>query len=154
MRRYDKEIADTKEIERILERGILCSIAFSDGDEPYLITVNFGYSDGSIYFHSAGTGKKMNLISKNPQVCFQVVVDDELVTGENACNDFTMKYKSVVGYGRISVLEDEEEKRRALSILMKQHTGKEEFTFDEKIIAETVVLKISIDRMTGKKSGY
>jgi len=79
MKRKDKEIVDIKEIENILEQGILCSIAFTDGTEPYLVTVNYGYREGCIFFHSAKEGKKMDLIRKNPKVCFQVVVDDELI---------------------------------------------------------------------------
>ena len=152
MRRKDKEITDIKEIEKILFKGILCSISFSDGTDPYLVTVNYGYRDGCIFFHSANEGKKMDLISKNPKVCFQVVVDDELVKGEKACSDFTMKYRSVTGYGKISILQTEEEKADGLEVLMKQHTGNEEYEFEKNSLRETAVLRIEIESMTGKKS--
>jgi nitroimidazol reductase NimA-like FMN-containing flavoprotein (pyridoxamine 5'-phosphate oxidase superfamily) len=154
MRRQDKMIVDRKEIEDILKRGILCRIAFADGDDPYLVTVNYGYGDGCIYFHTAGEGKKMDIIGKNPKVCFQVVTDEELVKGDDACRDFTMNYKSVVGYGRITLLRDEEEKKEALQILMRQHTGKGDYEFRKNNIEETAVLKITIDRISGKNSGY
>ena len=124
MRRNDKEITDKQEIENILRTGIFCSIAFSDGEEPYLVTVNYGYRDGCIYFHSAKEGRKMDLIRNHPRVCFQVVVDEELVTGVNACRDFTMKYRSVTGYGRALELVNKHEKSKALNVLMNQHTGK------------------------------
>ena len=152
MRRNDKEILDPKEIEGILQEGILCSIAFTDGTEPYLITVNYGYRDGCIYFHSAKEGKKMDMIAKYPKVCFQVIVDDELVKGEKACTDFTMKYRSVVGYGRISLLQTEEEKSDGLNVLMEQHTGQGEHVFEKNSLRETAVLRIDIESMTGKKS--
>ncbi|MBL7113504.1 MAG: pyridoxamine 5'-phosphate oxidase family protein [Bacteroidales bacterium] len=152
MRRNDKEILDPKEIEGILQEGILCSIAFTDGTEPYLITVNYGYRDGCIYFHSAKEGKKMDMIAKYPKVCFQVIVDDELVKGEKTCSDFTMKYRSVVGYGRISLLQTEEEKSDGLNVLMEQHTGQGEHVFEKNSLRETAVLRIDIESMTGKKS--
>jgi nitroimidazol reductase NimA-like FMN-containing flavoprotein (pyridoxamine 5'-phosphate oxidase superfamily) len=153
MRRKEKEITDIKAIEKILNQGILCSIAFSDGTDPYLITVNYGYRDGCIYFHSANEGKKMDLIRKNPKVCFQVVVDDELIKGERACSDFTMKYRSVVGYGKISLLQTEEDKADGLSVLMHQHTGQANYEFGKNSLRETAVLKINIERMSGKRSG-
>jgi len=153
MRRKDKEITDIKEIESILEQGILCSIAFSDGNEPYLVTVNYGHRDGCIYFHSAKEGKKMDMIRKNPKVCFQVVLDDELVVnGESACSDFSMKYRSVIGYGIMSILQETKEKTDALNVLMKQHTGEDGYEFGKNSLRETAVLKIEIDSLTGKKS--
>lgn len=153
MRRKDKQIAGRKEIEDILGKGIVCSIAFSDGNKPYLVTVNYGYREGVIFIHSAMTGRKIDLALKNPHVCFQVVLEKELVKGDDACRDFTMKYRSVVGYGRISIVKDADEKREALSVLMKQHTGRGNFEFRDNSVAETAILKIIIDEITGKKSG-
>jgi nitroimidazol reductase NimA-like FMN-containing flavoprotein (pyridoxamine 5'-phosphate oxidase superfamily) len=154
MKRKNNEINDKKKAESILREGILCSIAFSDGSYPYLVTVNYGYHNGCIFFHSAKEGKKIGLIRKNPKVCFQVVVDAELVQGENACSDSTMKYRSVVGYGRISLLEDEKEKAEGLNVMMKQHTGRGNYEFGKNSLKDTAVLRIDIERMEGKKSGY
>ncbi|MFX1521344.1 MAG: pyridoxamine 5'-phosphate oxidase family protein, partial [Promethearchaeota archaeon] len=45
MRRKDKEITDTHEIETILKRAVVCRIAFSENNKPYMVPVNFGYTD-------------------------------------------------------------------------------------------------------------
>ena len=65
-----------------------------------------------LYFHSALEGKKIEIIHSNPEVSFQVITDSKLVTGQNACEDWTMKYRSVVGNGYASIIEDPEEKIR------------------------------------------
>ena len=45
-------------------------LAFVDGDEPYVISMNFGYKDKALYLHSATEGRKIEIIKKNNKVCF------------------------------------------------------------------------------------
>jgi len=44
----------------------------SINDMPYVVTVNFGYDDKYIYFHSNQKGKKVEMIASNPNVCFEL----------------------------------------------------------------------------------
>jgi nitroimidazol reductase NimA-like FMN-containing flavoprotein (pyridoxamine 5'-phosphate oxidase superfamily) len=62
-----------------------------------------------LYFHSANEGRKIECIESNPNVCFTIAISDPFVTGEKACN-YGMKYRSVVGYGNIRIVEDTNER--------------------------------------------
>ena len=83
-------------------------------DEPYLVTVNYGYKKNCLYFHSAPDGQKIDMIRKNPNVCFMVYTDDQIVSGENPCKDWSVKYRSVIGYGKASILKDPGEKTEGI----------------------------------------
>jgi len=154
MRREDKETIDQRKIEEILKNGILCHIAMADENNPYLVTVNYGYRDNTIYFHSSHEGKKIAWIIKNPHVCFMIYMNDELVTGENPCSDWTMKYKSVIGYGHAYLLDDPAEKEKGLNILMAQYTDQKPCIFDKNNLNKTAVIKIDIEKISAKISGY
>jgi nitroimidazol reductase NimA-like FMN-containing flavoprotein (pyridoxamine 5'-phosphate oxidase superfamily) len=154
MRRKDKEITDIRQIEDILRKGRFCHIAMANEDEPYLITINYGYNDNCIYFHSAPDGQKLEMIRKNPKVCFMIYVDDILVEGENPCNDCTMKYRSIIGYGKARILKDIAEKNEGLNILMEHYSKNGPFKFSDKNLEETTVIKIEIEEISGKVSGY
>jgi hypothetical protein len=150
MRRKEREIKDKKEIEQILKDGSICRIAMVDKDKPYLVPMNFGYRDGALYLHSAREGKKIELIKKNPNVCFEV---DEIVQfrkAKLAC-DWGVEYKSVIGSGKAVFLADPGEKSRAFDIIMAQYSDGA-YDYPDTMLERTLVIKIEIERMTGKKS--
>ena len=64
-----------------------------------------------------------------------------------------MNYKSIVGTGIISIVEDEQERKRGLNTIMKHYTGKDNFVFDDEILNMTCILRLEIEEMTGKKKG-
>jgi nitroimidazol reductase NimA-like FMN-containing flavoprotein (pyridoxamine 5'-phosphate oxidase superfamily) len=64
-----------------------------------------------------------------------------------------MKYRSVIGFGTASFIGDPESKRHALDLIMR-HYSEGSFEFPEEVLEKTVVIKVEITRMTGKKSGY
>jgi hypothetical protein len=153
MRRKDKEITDIRQIEDILHNGKFCHIAMASRDDPYMVTVNYGYKDNCIYFHSAPDGQKLDMIRNNPKVCFMVFVDDILVEGDNPCRDWSMKYRSVIGFGKAIIINNPDEKAAGLNILMDHYVKRGPFEFNEKNLAETAVIKIEIEKITGKVSG-
>ncbi len=152
MRRNDKEITDRTVIESIIEQSVVCRLAMSEGDRPYVVPLNFGYKDNTLYFHAAGKGKKLDILRKNNRVCFEFDIDHELVKGDNACN-WGMKYRSVIGFGRASFVERPEQKRQALQIIVK-HYGADSFADRENAVKSITILKVDIENITGKKSGY
>jgi nitroimidazol reductase NimA-like FMN-containing flavoprotein (pyridoxamine 5'-phosphate oxidase superfamily) len=154
MRRKDKEITDIRQIEDILNKGRLCHLAMASGNEPYLVTVNYGYKNNCLYFHSAPGGQKIEMILKNSNVCFMIYSDDQMVSGENPCKDWSMKYRSVIGYGKATILENPVEKAQGLNILMDHYSKKGPFDFGAKNLEETAVVKIDIEKISGKVSGY
>lgn len=150
MRRSDKAVTKQTAIEKILRTGKTCQLAFSDTPVPYLVTLNYGYHDGTLYFHSALEGHKIDLVKKNGQATFTVALDLGLVTGENAC-DWSVRFQSVVGHGKISLLESAEEKQRGLDLFMAQYSA-DKFSYPDNMLRATAVFKLVISEMTVKQS--
>lgn len=153
MRRNDKAITDQGQIETILKDERVCRIALCDWEKPYLIPMIFGYHDGYLYLHSANEGKKIDLLRKNNQICFEVESKVEVVPGEQACN-WGINYYSVIGFGKAYFLEEPEEKKKALDIMMRKFSKESQLSYPEEMLRKTDVIKIIIEEMTGKKSGY
>jgi nitroimidazol reductase NimA-like FMN-containing flavoprotein (pyridoxamine 5'-phosphate oxidase superfamily) len=155
MRRNDSQIHDREELEAILRQADICRIAFAVGNEPYIVALNYGFTWEEklvLYFHCARAGRKLELLQANDRVCFQLDTDHALIEGERAC-DWGMKYRSLVGYGRLSVVISPAEKRVGLDLLMN-HYGHAGGGYDEKVFAMTEVLKLEVTEVTGKKKGY
>ena len=152
MRRKDKEITDINTIEEIISRAKVFRLALSLDDTPYVVPLCFGYRAKTIYFHSAREGKKIDILKKNNKVCFEFDIDYELIESGNSCN-WGMRYRSVIGFGKVAVIENLEEKQEALGIIMQNYTDKG-FLFPEKMVEATFVAKIDIERISGKNSGY
>jgi nitroimidazol reductase NimA-like FMN-containing flavoprotein (pyridoxamine 5'-phosphate oxidase superfamily) len=152
LRRKEKEIKNKKEIERIIKKALVCRIAVSDNNYPYVFPVCFGYKDSSLYFHCALQGKKIEILKKNNNVCFEIDIDIELVESDKGC-DWGMRYLSVIGFGKARFVEQAEEKKEALSVIMKHYSDKD-YQFPENSFEKVRVVKIEVKGMTGKKSGY
>ena len=151
MRRTDKEITEQQEMNEIMKKAQVCRLAVSYQDMPYIIPMNFGYSNQILYFHSGGDGLKLSILRANPQACFEVDVDTQVIPGERACN-WTMQYRSVVGFGEVEFVEELESKREGMKIIM-QHYSDGESVFEDSELAEVTLFKLKINTMTGKKSG-
>jgi nitroimidazol reductase NimA-like FMN-containing flavoprotein (pyridoxamine 5'-phosphate oxidase superfamily) len=152
VRRKEKEIHDKDELEKILKKGTICRLGLCDDNVPYIVPMNYGYSDGNIYFHSANSGRKIEMMRKNSYACFEIEGGTEIVKDDKACS-WGMRYKSIIGYGKLEEVEDLNEKMKGLSLLMKHYSLKEKWDFPEKSIKKVLVLKLKIDTMSGKRSG-
>jgi nitroimidazol reductase NimA-like FMN-containing flavoprotein (pyridoxamine 5'-phosphate oxidase superfamily) len=152
MRRKDKLISDGSEIEAIIAKATVCRLAMVEGDRPYIVPLSFGYRDQTLFFHGALKGQKIDFIKKNPNVCFEFDIAVEAIGNDDAC-DWSMKFRSVIGFGKAELIDGLEEKRRALSMIMSQYSDKA-FQFPEKMVQTTAVIKVAIEKMTGKQSGF
>jgi len=150
MRRKEKEITEESDIESIIKRSLVCRLALSDGDKPYIVPLCFGYKDKALYFHGAYEGRKMDILKKNQMVCFEFDIDTEIIEAENPCH-WSMKYLSVIVFGKAVFLESFDEKKKAIDIIMSQYSDRE-FQFPDIAIERTAVIKVEIERMTGKQS--
>ena len=151
MRRADREIDNITAIEDILSKASVCRLGLSEENQPYVVPLYFGYKGNALYFHCASQGKKLDILKKNNNVCFEVDIDCEVVKANKAC-DWGMKYKSVIGFGKAMFIEDIESKRKALDVIMRQYCEKS-FEYPEDAVKNTVVIKVEIESMTGKQSG-
>jgi nitroimidazol reductase NimA-like FMN-containing flavoprotein (pyridoxamine 5'-phosphate oxidase superfamily) len=154
MRRKDREVTDIKDIEEILQLCMTCHVAMVDDGQPYVVPLSYGYcilneNVLEIYFHSALEGRKLDVLRRNDNVCFEISHEGEPIHSETPCNS-GYYYSSVIGFGNVSFIEDIKEKCRALSIIFRHQTGKDIiFTHEQ---AESVcVFKIASVDFTGKK---
>jgi len=94
-------------------------------------------------------------MSQELNLCFEMDVDCEFVgESEQPCN-WTMKYRSVIDFGKAFLLEDAQGKRRGLDIIVGHHSGAaHEYLYPEEVIGNIAVIKVEIDSLTGKQSGY
>lgn len=152
MRRKDKEITDTEVIDDIICQSTVCRLALSETNQPYIVPVCFGYRNRTLYVHSAREGKKIDILRKNNNVCVEFDVDHEIVKANQACK-WGIKYRSVTCYGTASFVDDDREKREALDVIMA-HYSTGSFEYNDRNLADSIVIKIEIESMTGKQSGY
>lgn len=150
MRRKEKQITDQSEMVAILHRAEVCRLAMVDEGRPYIIPLNFGYSNGSLYFHSAWKGRKIDVLKQNPQVCFECDLDVKIVIGKKAC-EWGAEYKSVIGFGRARFITESEAKKKALNIIMDHYAGRS-FDFSDGDVDKVAVIHVEIEEMTGKRS--
>ena len=152
MRRKDKGISDKSDIKAIIKKAKVCRLGMVNGNKPYIVPLCFGYSDNTLYFHGSLKGKKIDLIRENPNVCFEFDLLTEAIESENAC-DWSMKYQSVIGFGKAVFIEGSDEKRNAVRIIMGQYSELP-FQFPENKLKATAVIKVEIESLTGKQSGF
>ncbi len=153
MRRH--EITNEAELLGIISRCQWCHLAMVDNaNQPYVIPMNFGLSEGFVYMHGAQHGKKINILRQNPAVCVNFSTDHLLrYQNEDVACSWSMKYRSVLVYGKAEFIIDPEEKIAALKVIMAQYSGKE-FKFNPPSIREVTVWKIKIDKIEGRSFGY
>lgn len=152
MRRDDKAITDTSEMWNILEEVRHITLAMTKNNEPYLVTLTHAVDPekNEIYFHGATEGKKMDIISSNPMVWGQGLIDLGYEVGE--CNHY---FKTVMFSGKVSFIEDETEKWDVLALMTRKLVEDPERlirTRDRNMVMRTRICKISVDFMSGKES--
>ena len=148
MRRIRQQ-TDTAECERILEtakRGVLS--VNGDGGYPYGVPMNFVYADGKIYFHSAVCGHKLDAINADDKVSFCVLSD-----GVKEPDDWWYHFTSVIVFGRIRVIEDENARIGAFRKLGLKYFPTAEMVESDikKNAARALILELTIEHMTGKR---
>ena len=152
MTKRERQITDLNQIKKILDTASVLHLGLAVDNEPYVVPMNYGYTmEGdklTIYLHGATRGKKLDMIHANPRVFFEMDCDRVPFEGEKPCQ-YGMVYSSVMGRGTARIVEDVEEKKKAMTILMKTQTGKD-FTFDDKLVGMVAVIRIDVAEYTAK----
>jgi len=153
MRRAEREVTDRGQLLEIIGRCTCCRVAFSDPEGAYIVPLSFAFVPGQpdrFYFHGAKEGRKASLIAKRPKVGFELDCAYELVAGQSGCK-YSCRYQSIVGTGVIGEVEDMEEKKQALSALMRQYEPSRSFTFTDGQAQAVAVYRLDVAAMTGKQ---
>ena len=152
MTKRERQITDEAQILRILDTAKVLHLGLCANNEPYVVPMNYGYTmeDGKliIYLHSALQGKKLDMIQANPNVFFEMDCDRVPFESKLPCQ-YGLSYYSVMGRGTASIVEDVDEKKRAMSILMKTQTAKD-FSFEDRLVSIVAVVRIDVSEYTAK----
>jgi len=156
MRRSDKEITDPEILKKIMKTAGYVTIAMSMDGRPYLVSLSHGYDESRncVYFHCANEGKKLDYLRSNDAVWGQAVLDHGYFRAEDPCEG-NYFFASVHFSGKVTFIEDLDEKRRALECLIRQLNGEPKpliTRLSPDRIAGVQIGRIDIDFMTGKKS--
>ena len=153
MTKRERQIFDPEQIKAILDTAKVLHLGLAVDNEPYVVPMNYGYlmEDGklTLYLHSAVLGKKLDMIRANPNVFIEMDCDRMPFEGEKPCQ-YGLAYASVMGRGTAVIVEDVEEKKKAMSVLMKTQTGKD-FAFEDRLVSMVAVIRIDVSEYTAKK---
>lgn len=154
MRRNDREVTEPEKIAGIIDRCTCCRLGFNDNGSVYIVPLSFGYErEGErfvFYFHGAREGRKIDLIRTSPDAGFELDTNYKLNEADLACG-YSARFQSVIGNGVVSIVADEAEKRKGLGLLMAHNTGKEDWPFDETMLAAVTVFKLTVRSLSCKE---
>ena len=151
----NRPIVSKAENEAVILKCQTCNLAMVDPEgKPYVIPMNFGFAGDYVYFHGSAKGKKVEVLKNQADVCVAFSTDHELryVDEEVACS-WSMRYRSVLVYGKAEFVEDPEEKIKCLNIIMA-HYADRKFDYNAPAIREVMVFKVKAERIDGRVYGY
>lgn len=116
LQKKEREIKEQKELLKIIKTGKYLTIALCRNNEPYIVTLSYGYDErkNAFYFHSRLRGLKSEFIKDNPQVCATIIEDKGYIMNECA-----HEFRSVIIWGKMSFVETLEEKKYGMGILLE-----------------------------------
>ena len=153
MRRREKEIKEKAVLEEIMRENQVGRLGTAVDGRPYVVPMNYVYTNDRIILHTHRDGKKVKDIQRNPLVCFEVDSGD-IMEGDDPC-EYGWNYRSVIANGTATLIEELEEKLKALRLLSDKYAfGKGRRLSLDKVsrYKDLVVVEIKVDEMTGKKS--
>lgn len=150
MRRCKQQLSQASCIE-IFERGTSGVLALlGDDDYTYALPISYVYHDSKIYFHGAAEGHKLDAVRKHSKVSFCVIDKDEIIQEK-----YTSYYASVIAFGTIKIIDEENKKRSAVQMLGEKYSP----DFNELISAKAdskidcmSVLELSVEKLSGKQA--
>lgn len=150
MRRKDREITDIEQIKQYIQECDCIRLGIYD-EVPYIVPLNFGFDEKHMvfYMHCASVGKKLDLIRKNPRVAFEMDCHHELIVSEKACG-YSYRFRSIMGVGIVSIVQDEWEKQIGLNHMMKKYS-QQTWDFDPRILQQVTVLKLQVEQYSCKE---
>ncbi len=144
------------EIEEIINKCEVCIVGMIDGENgPYVLPFNFGYKDDKLYIHSGPEGKKIGIWEKDNRVCVSFSTDYKLnVRHENVACSYSMRYRSILLYGKVVPIIELDEKVKALNVIMEKYSGRPNFTYNNPALVNVKVFEIVISKVESRVYGY
>lgn len=154
MRRKDREETRVEEIRKVVDECDCCRLGLiGDDGLAYIVPLNFAFvaegDFGVFYFHGAAQGKKYDLLKRQNRASFELDTAHKTVYAEKACAH-SFRFRSVMGKGDIVVLTDRNEKKMALTELMRTYTGSSEWEIPAAAVPTMGVIKLAVTEWTCK----
>lgn len=150
--RRSRQALSWQETEEILRRGTSGVLALAGAEGyPYAVPLSYVYTQGILYFHCAKVGHKLESIRRCEKASFCVVDRDEIKP-----EAYTTYYRSAIAFGRVRILESEEEKRCAIEQLSQKYHPMDTPAHRKAVIdreyAPLCMLAFTVEHMTGKQA--
>lgn len=149
--RNKKQILSTEKNIEILKNakaGVLNLLG--DNDYPYGVPMSYSFVDGKLFLHSAKKGHKIDAIKKHEKVSFTVIETDQIMPKE-----FTTYYRSVIVFGKAHIIDDQDEMRAALKLLVEKYSSDfiEEGNAEiESLLNGVSIIVIEAEHISGKEA--
>jgi len=145
-----KSVLDENIVDEILSKGKYTTIALSDGNDSYVLSLFYGYDPDieTLYFKSTRSGTKFDFLRSNAYVTGTVILNPE-----NLINSDLPSYSSVVFRGLVEVIHNQGEIDRALSFITKKlpsSCSASVRTGENRINSNPLIMKLKIDEKTGR----
>ena len=152
LRRVERDMPDRDDQLAVVRSQKYLSLAMTRGEQPYLVSMNYAYSEqeNCFYVHSASEGRKLVYLRANPRIWGQIIEDRGYLAGQCA-----HAYRSIMFAGRAEFVEDVEQKRRALAMMI-DHADADPEPLKQRLIAtadlrNVIVLRLVVFSMSGKQ---
>jgi uncharacterized protein len=146
-------IKNRDEINQIIKQCKTCFLAMTDDNIPYVLPMNFALDGDYVILHSAQSGRMWETLKKNPKVCINWMVGENLAWQDVQVGcSYRVKSKTVLVEGEVEFVEDFDEKVRCFTLFMAQYSDRE-FKFSAPAINNVGVIKVRIDKISAKDFG-
>ena len=150
MRRKRQQLSEEESIS-ILRKSTAGTLALlGDNDYPYAVPISYVYHDGKLYFHSALSGHKVDAIRNCDKASFCVIEKDDVQPEK-----YTTYFRSVIAFGRIHIIEDEQEKLETARLLGDRYNPNQEDALQKELehgFARMMMIRFDIEHLTGKQA--
>ncbi len=150
MRRKKQELSQEESIAILYNRTSGVLAVSGDDDYPYAVPLSYVYDGEKLYFHCAKSGHKLDAIKKNAKASFCIIEQDQVVPEK-----YTTFFKSVIAFGTIRILAEEQEIRTAIGKLALKYDPDDTANRRENAINDDIsslcMLEMTIQHMTGKQ---
>lgn len=150
MRRKRQQLSDAESID-ILKKATSGTLALlGDGGYPYAVPISYVYADGKLYFHSALSGHKIDAIKGCDKASFCVIDKDDVQPEK-----YTTFFRSVIAFGRIHIVEDENEKLQIARLLGNRYNPNQDEALQKEIesgLSRMSAIRFDIEHLTGKEA--
>jgi len=150
MRRKRQQLSESESIG-ILQKTTSGTLALlGDNGYPYAVPISYVYHEGKMYFHSALSGHKVDAIRQCDKASFCVIEQDDVQPKE-----YTTFFRSVIAFGRIHIIEDEDEKLSTARMLGNRYNPNDDESLKKEIesgLSRMLMIRFDIEHLTGKEA--